>query len=80
MVAMVSETPLSIEGENKTAEMLKVARYRRRLQMLMRALYTIGGKAMRNSFAKQQELLRVCANFLTIFWNTYIYFVTLRYM
>ena len=38
---------------------MRVARYRRRLQMLMRALYTIGGQAMTNSFCKQQELLKV---------------------
>ncbi len=37
---------------------IRVARYQRRLQTLLRALYTIGGSAMRNSFCAQQELLR----------------------
>ena len=39
--------------------LVKLARYRRRLQSLMRALYTISGEAMRNSLVKQQELLKV---------------------
>ena len=39
--------------------LVKLARYRRRLQSLMRALYTISGQAMRNSLIKQQELLKV---------------------
>ena len=37
---------------------LKVARYRRRLQMLMRALYTICGDAMRKAFEAQKQLLQ----------------------
>ena len=37
---------------------VKVARYRRRLQMMMRALETICGEALRNSFLKQQVLLQ----------------------
>ena len=39
--------------------LVKLARYRRRLQSLMRALYTVSGQAMRNSLVKQQELLKV---------------------
>ena len=45
---------------------VKVARYRRRLQMLLRALYTVGGQAMRNSFARQQELLKVAPHALCL--------------
>jgi phosphatidylinositol-4-phosphate 3-kinase len=37
---------------------VKVARYRRRLQMMMRALETICGQALRNAFLKQQVLLQ----------------------
>ena len=37
---------------------VKVARYRRRLQMVMRALETICGQALRNAFLKQQVLLQ----------------------
>lgn len=36
----------------------KVARYRRRLQMLMRALYNISGNALRKAILTQQELLK----------------------
>ena len=44
-----------------TAEMessVKVARYRRRLQMILRALEIISGQALRNAFLKQQVLLQ----------------------
>ena len=38
---------------------LKLARYRRRLQMMLRALYNIVGSAMRTAFVTQQRLLQV---------------------
>ena len=39
--------------------LVKLARYRRRLQSLMKALFLSSGEAMRNSLIKQQELLKV---------------------
>ena len=38
---------------------LKLARYRRRLQMMLRALYNICGDAMRKALITQQSLLQV---------------------
>ena len=41
---------------------LKLARYRRRLQMMLRALYNICGDAMRKALITQQSLLQVDKN------------------
>eukprot|EP00095_Tigriopus_kingsejongensis_P002430 maker-scaffold855_size87859-snap-gene-0.14 protein:Tk02430 transcript:maker-scaffold855_size87859-snap-gene-0.14-mRNA-1 annotation:"phosphatidylinositol 4-phosphate 3-kinase c2 domain-containing subunit beta" len=54
--ALPGMTPQHSEG-NRSSE--RVARYQRRLQMLLRALMLISGEAMRNSFVKQQELSRL---------------------
>ena len=45
-------------GTVEVTSSIKVARYRRRLQMVMRALEIICGKALRNAFLKQQVLLQ----------------------
>ena len=67
MQSLPGQTPQNTEqpdqpkevGAAEAAARVKVARYRRRLVMLVRALYTVGGVSMRGSFSKQQELLKV---------------------
>ena len=54
MSAFQNTTDNPVDRETR----LKVARYRRRLQMMMRALYTISGEALRKAFLTQQELLK----------------------
>jgi len=50
----ISDTMEPAQKESK----LKLARYRRRLQMMLRALYNICGSALRKSFITQQTLLQ----------------------
>ena len=57
-------TPQNTTADYSAAAMsaeslVKLARYRRRLQSLMKALFLSSGEAMRNSLIKQQELLKV---------------------
>ena len=51
---MFSSTENSEDEETR----LKTCRYRRRLQIMMRALYIICGTAMQKTFMKQQTLMK----------------------
>ena len=64
MQSLPGPTPQNTTADYSAAAMsaeslVKLARYRRRLQSLMRALTLISREAMRNSLIKQQELLKV---------------------
>ena len=48
------ESELEVEGRNVVA----VARYHRRLQLLLRAIFAVSGQAVRNRFLAQQVLIQ----------------------
>ena len=77
-------TPQNTTADYSSAAMsaeslVKLARYRRRLQSLMKALFLSSGEAMRNSLIKQQELLKVTIFFtLRRGWVAFFIFMTLH--